>query len=89
MNETMKAFLEHLNQNSALKEELDALAKAYSGQEQTDQVKNETIGKTIKIAAQYGFALTAKDFPSASAPLNERRRTTWTQKKKQAVTSAR
>jgi len=71
MNETMKAFFEHINQNQELKEELDALTKAYTGGEQTEHSKNEILDKTIEIAARYGFALTVKDIPGTSAQLSE------------------
>jgi len=71
MSETMKAFLEYLNQNPALKDELDALATADTGQKQTSQAKNEIISKTIEIATLHGFTLTDDDFPGTSAQLSE------------------
>ena len=51
MNENLKKFLEEASKNEELKAKLEAL---------TD--KETAVDKTIEIAREYGFALTAEDF---------------------------
>jgi len=54
MNENLKTFLEEASKNEELKAKLAAL---------TD--KNTAVAKTVELAKEYGFALTAEDFQPA------------------------
>jgi len=54
MNENLKKFLEEASKNEELKAKLEAL---------TD--KETAVDKAIKIAKEYGFALTSEDFKPA------------------------
>ena len=66
MTENMKAFLEQMNQNQALKNELEAL-----GKEQLEKNKDAVAQKVVEIAAKHGFTLTAEDMETETAELTE------------------
>ena len=66
MTENMKAFLEQMNQNKALKDEVEAL-----GKEQLKQNKDAIAEKVVEIAAKHGFTLTAEDMETETAELTE------------------
>jgi len=62
MTENMKAFIEKVEKNEALKAELEALGKEYADAQGAVQNTEEINKKTIDIAARYGITLTADDF---------------------------
>ena len=66
MTENMKAFLEQMNQNQALKNELEAL-----GKEQLEKNKDAVTQKAVEIAEKHGFALTAEDMEMETAELTD------------------
>jgi hypothetical protein len=62
MTENMKKFIEQASKDGALKVELDALSKEFSGKEQIEQNKGAIQQKTIAIAAKHGFTLKKEEF---------------------------
>ena len=69
MTENFKTFLEQMNQNQALKDELDALGRLYSDLERN---KASIMQKTMEIAAKHGFTLTPEDLQRETVELTEK-----------------
>ena len=66
MTDSMKAFLEQMNQNQALKDELEAL-----GKKQLEKNKDAVTQKALEIAAKHGFTLKAEDMETMEAETTE------------------
>ena len=72
MTEKFKDFLGQISQNQALKDELAALARLYSGEEQLKWNEADILQKTAEIAAKHGFTLTEEDMKRETVELTEK-----------------
>ena len=71
MTENLKVFLEQMKQNPSLKDELDALGRAYPDKEQLERNRIVIAQKTVEIAAKHGFTLTKEDMETETVELTE------------------